>query len=195
VAEFPSLPLFTDSLIADTGHLTNEEFGAYMRLMVLTWRNPGCRIPNDDMWVMRRVGCNQSDYNRLYKPLLDEFFKTTGNWLFQKRLKKEFSHIKKYRKRQSDNAKLRWNKEKEPSHRNAQSGNAPNPTQPIVKKEEAKASLKEKITLEKLSTEHIEKWLAKKRQEGKYVFHDEKSIFSHKRRCIGYFILARMFYF
>jgi hypothetical protein len=44
LAEFPALPLFTDAILADTAHLSHEEFGAYMRILILMWRTPECRI-------------------------------------------------------------------------------------------------------------------------------------------------------
>ena len=63
MAEFPALPLFTDAVIADCNHLTDEEFGAYMRILIVMWRSPGCKIPFADAWLMRRMGGDASKYN------------------------------------------------------------------------------------------------------------------------------------
>lgn len=60
MAEFPALPLWTDALLADTSHLTDEDFGRYIRLLILMWRTPGCKIPNDLAWISRKL-CNTSE--------------------------------------------------------------------------------------------------------------------------------------
>src|SRR5574343_1632377 len=125
MAEFPALPLFTDALLADTEHLENEEFGAYIRLLILIWRNANCQIPADPSWQMRRLRTNEQEYNRLYKPLVKEFLKTDGNYVTQKRLRKGREYLRGQRVKQSDNAKKRWNNKKGSS-----GGSAPHPTPP-----------------------------------------------------------------
>jgi uncharacterized protein YdaU (DUF1376 family) len=133
VAEFPALPLFTDALLADTGHLTEEEFGAYMRLLILEWRTAGCKLPADAAWHMRRLGCDESKYKRLFEPLLGEFFGRDGNFIYQKRLLKEFTYLRNQSQNQSARAKARWNKKKTSCRSDAASGNAPHPTPPLDK--------------------------------------------------------------
>jgi len=127
MAEFPSLHLFTDAFLADAGHLTDEELGRYMRLLILTWRTPKCRLPNDDEWIARKLSRTVSDFDKSFKPLIKEFFKTSGNWVFQKRLTEEFSYRKKHSKLQSERAKSRYNKDKHNCRGNATNGIAPQP--------------------------------------------------------------------
>lgn len=115
MAEFPSLPLFTDALIADTNHLSHEEFGLYMRVLILMWRTPGCRIPNDKNWIEKRLayaaaGPLFSNYNKI-EETLSEFCQCDGNWWTQKRLSKEYEYVKNQRVSQSEKAKKRWNSE------------------------------------------------------------------------------------
>lgn len=131
MAEFPALPLFTDALVADTDHLSDEEFGAYIRMLIMIWRNANCRIPADAVWLMRRLKVNEEKYNRLYKPLIAEFFTSTGNYISQKRLLKEFEYLRAARQKHSAAGKARWNKKKEPLN-----STAPHPT-PTPKKEDA----------------------------------------------------------
>lgn len=119
MSAFPSLPLFTDAWVADTKHLSRLERGTYHDLIVLMWRSPECRVPNDDEWLSRRMGMTLDEVKNELRPIIAEFMQTDGNWLFQKRLRKEFDWCKKNSRQRSDAAKSRWSKEKTPSKRNA----------------------------------------------------------------------------
>ena len=112
MAEFAALPIFTDSLIADTTHLDHEEFGIYMRLLFLAWRTPDCCLPNDEKWIERKL--NRTPYEDI-KPILEEFFTINkkGVWN-QKRLTKEYSYVKKKRISNKKAAKKRWNSRPKP---------------------------------------------------------------------------------
>lgn len=128
MAEFPALPLWTDALLADAGHLSDAAFGCYLRVLILMWRTPGCRVPNDLEWITERLPL--SDKVLIHKMIAD-FCQKDGNWVTQKRLLKEFNYQKKVRQNQSVRAKARWNKEKDPYHKYAArhtSGNAPSPS-------------------------------------------------------------------
>ncbi len=138
MAEFPALPLFTDAILADTGHLNDEEFGRYVRILIIMWRSPGCKIPNDKNWIAKRLRVDSLRFDATAMPLLVEFCQNDGNWWTQKRLQKEYLYVKKLSEKQSENAKSRWQKEKTPSRRKSlaskrhssgiASGNAPTPT-------------------------------------------------------------------
>src|SRR5260370_7090466 len=41
MAELPFFPVATDALIADTVHMSAEEFGAYVRILCAMWRSRG----------------------------------------------------------------------------------------------------------------------------------------------------------
>lgn len=137
MAEFAALPLFTDSWIADTAHLTRIERGLYFDLIVLMWRTPECRVPNDMAWLMRRLQCAENERETL-SMIIEEFTVGDGNFRWQKRLKKEFDYVRKNSKKQSVAAKSRWNKDKKHATAYAEampeqeswhgSGNAPTPT-------------------------------------------------------------------
>lgn len=127
MAEFAALPLFTDSLLADTGHLTDEEFGRYIRLLIITWRSPECRIPADPNWISKRLRLDPMQYPTEIKPLIDEFYAFEGGWYMQKRLTKEFLHVRKKSKKNRAAAKSRWKKEKDTCERISER-NAPTPT-------------------------------------------------------------------
>ena len=119
MAKFPHLPLWTDAYMADTLHLTHEEHGLYLMLLMTIWRSPDCKIPNDLEWVKRRLRATDQQMENLVKNLLDEFFTTTGNHITQKRLKEEYEYVRKKAKKNSVSAKSRWQKEKQVCERSA----------------------------------------------------------------------------
>lgn len=113
MADFPALPLWTDAYLADTGHLTDQEHGIYLRLLMLMWRNPGCRLPNDDKWLARRFTSVEYVQEHV-RPLIEEFCSNDGNWITQKRLRREFEFCTSSSRKQRARAKSRWKKEKNP---------------------------------------------------------------------------------
>ncbi|MCJ9428668.1 YdaU family protein [Kordiimonas marina] len=85
MAEFPALPLFTDAYLADTRHLTAEEHGAYLLLLMCAWRTRGCRLRDDDRTLARLVGVTAARWRKL-RPVLMDFFTTEGGYWQQKKL-------------------------------------------------------------------------------------------------------------
>ena len=146
MAKFPAFPLWTDAYLGDTSHLTVLEHGVYLMLLIHLWRAPKQRVPNDDIWLARRLRMTPEEVASVLRPLLEEFCQSDGNWITQKRLSTEFSYLNKRRRAQSVRAKSRWDNDKNNSaastrHRsgNAASGNAlstPTPT-PLDKEEES----------------------------------------------------------
>lgn len=69
----PYFPMYPTDFEAKTSHLTLEEDGAYNRLMRLMWMTPGCSLPNDDRWIMRRMRVDQDTFDRVVRTIIDEF--------------------------------------------------------------------------------------------------------------------------
>lgn len=94
MSAFPSLPLFTDAFLADTGHLNAQETGAYLLLLMVAWRAPDCRLPDDDARLCRWARVDPRTWGRI-KPKVMEFWRLAdGHWT-QKRLTKERDHVSK----------------------------------------------------------------------------------------------------
>jgi uncharacterized protein YdaU (DUF1376 family) len=139
MSAFPHLPLFTDAWVADTKHLSRLERGTYFDLLVLMWRVPNCRVPNDDAWLGKRLSMTASEVASELRPIIAEFCQVDGNWIIQKRLKREWEWCLRNSKKRSDAAKSRWEKEKGGSKRSTAQGaecNAPSLSDPIEKKED-----------------------------------------------------------
>lgn len=85
MAEFPALPLFTDAYLADTRHLSTEEHGAYLLLLMCAWRTRGCALRDDDRFLARIVGVSAQRWRRI-KPVMREFFDVSDGVWRQKKL-------------------------------------------------------------------------------------------------------------
>lgn len=89
----PYFPLYVVDYEADTTHLSMEEDGCYMRLLRLCWRTPGCSIPNDPAWIMRRLRVDADTYDRVVSVVISEFFKVEKGRVFSPRLSQEHETI------------------------------------------------------------------------------------------------------
>jgi uncharacterized protein YdaU (DUF1376 family) len=105
MADFPSLPLFTDAFIADTGHLNATETGAYIALLMAAWRTPDCSLPNDDVRLARMARCDARTWRKI-KAVVLAFWTIDGTQLRQKRLtrEREFCHTSRKNKQKGADA-------------------------------------------------------------------------------------------
>ena len=96
MADFPYLPLWTDAYLADTQHLTNEEHGVYLRLLMVAWRSPDCSLPNDDKRLRTIVSMSADEWASIRDEIMG-FFTVDGDQIYQKRLVQE-RHIREARR-------------------------------------------------------------------------------------------------
>lgn len=78
------MQLYVADYLGDTRHLTTEQHGAYLLLLMSMWRADG-RLPNDDKKLSRIAGCTPSRWARIKGDVL-AFFETDGDSLANKRL-------------------------------------------------------------------------------------------------------------
>lgn len=96
MAQFPILPIWTDAYIADTQHLTNEEHGVYLRLLMFAWRTAECALPDDDRRLALMVGVTAKKWATL-KPVVMRFWTLSeGGWT-QKKLTAEREKVERTR--------------------------------------------------------------------------------------------------
>lgn len=86
MADFPALPLWTDALLGDTLHLSAEEFGAYLLLLIVSWRTPTCTLPDDDDDLARYCRVSKRRWQQRLRPRLEPFFTINAQTWKQKRL-------------------------------------------------------------------------------------------------------------
>lgn len=144
MAEFPALPLFTDAYLADTAHLTNEEHGAYLRLLMFAWRSPDCSLPDDDKRLAIMVGVSPKKWQTLRAVISTFWTIENGRWM-QKRLTRERDFVTRQSEKGRDAAAARWRgkslKLQDTGDASASAGHMPEPCQtdaptPTYKKEE-----------------------------------------------------------
>jgi uncharacterized protein YdaU (DUF1376 family) len=107
MAEFPALPLWTDAYLGDTMHLTLEEHGAYLKLLIIAWRSPDCALPNDDARLARMLGITPKKWATI-KPGIAAFFTIDKTHWTQKKLTKTRRAVADSSSKQSSRAKARW---------------------------------------------------------------------------------------
>jgi uncharacterized protein YdaU (DUF1376 family) len=103
MSKLPSMPFMVDTYLADTTHLTLEEHGAYLLLLMAMWRRNG-QIPDDDRDNARMLGLTPRAWLRL-KPRLMPFLQSYGGFLTQKRLQEQWNFAQENRARQSEKGK------------------------------------------------------------------------------------------
>lgn len=84
----PAIPLFGDAYLADTRHLSLEEHGAYLQLLMIAWRSPQCALPDDDKRLSMMLGVTPKKWARL-KPVVMAFWTLGDDGWQQARLLKE----------------------------------------------------------------------------------------------------------
>lgn len=99
MAEFPALPLFTDAYLGDTTHLNTFEHGAYLLLLIVSWRSPGCCLPDDDALLARYTRMTRDKWRKI-RPTLAPFFTIDEGFWHQARLQNELQHLQSRRKQQ-----------------------------------------------------------------------------------------------
>lgn len=104
MSAYPSLPLFTDAFIADTSHLSAQETGAYLLLLMVAWRSPDCRLPDDDARLARYARVDRRTWLRIKGTVLEFWTLADGFWT-QKRLSKERVIVSKRAEAARENGK------------------------------------------------------------------------------------------
>ena len=140
----PAIPLFGDAYLADTHHLTLEEHGAYLKLLMIAWRTEGCALPADDMRLAKMVGVTKAKWGKL-KPVVMAFWSLADGQWTQRRLTKERAFVDKKREANRAAAETRWKPQPIENARDEacdriSERNAPPPPPPQVTEEEVEAA-------------------------------------------------------
>jgi uncharacterized protein YdaU (DUF1376 family) len=107
MSRFPSMPLFAGDMLADTEHLTNEEFAVYHRLLYAMWRRNGW-VPDDDVDLARICHVGTRAWHRLKPRMMQFLVRNEAGELSQKKLLKVRKFVEQKRTAQSKIARKRW---------------------------------------------------------------------------------------
>lgn len=80
----PFMQLYVADYLGDTRHLTTEQHGAYLLLLMTMWRADG-RLPNDDKKLARIASCPPSRWAKIKDEVM-EFFVIEGDEITNQRL-------------------------------------------------------------------------------------------------------------
>lgn len=117
MAEFPAMMLWTDAYLADTGHLTAIEHGAYLLLLMAMWRNDGW-LPNDDKKLARYARLTPGQWQRI-KSTIFAFMQVSSDRITQSRLTDELAAVRQVKKSRQTGAQAKWLKYNKARHASA----------------------------------------------------------------------------
>jgi uncharacterized protein YdaU (DUF1376 family) len=103
----PAIPLFGDAYLADTRHLSLEEHGAYLQLLMIAWRALDCSLPDDDARLSRMLGITGRKWSKIKPTVMGFWTVKNGRWT-QKRLSKERQWVAKKSEQNRDAINSRW---------------------------------------------------------------------------------------
>lgn len=89
----PYMPLYVADYVGDTQHLSTEQHGAYLLLLMALWRAGG-RLPNDQVKIARIVRLSPSKWSRIADDVM-AFFTADEDGITQKRLAAEIEKASK----------------------------------------------------------------------------------------------------
>lgn len=101
MSKAPSMPMYWDSYLADTTHLTTEEHGAYLLLLAAMWRRDGS-VPNDDRDNARILGLTKGKWRKI-KERLAPFLTITDDEITQEKLQKTWKNTQEKIKKNREN--------------------------------------------------------------------------------------------
>lgn len=102
------LPLFTGDYKRDTEHLTTEEHGAYLLLLMALW-DQGGRIKADPKYLARIARVSLRRWPKFWAELKD-FFYEEGGQIGHRRIDKETAKVHEISEKRSRAASKKWTK-------------------------------------------------------------------------------------
>jgi uncharacterized protein YdaU (DUF1376 family) len=110
-----AMPIFGDSYLADTTHLTTEEHGAYFLLLLAAWRQPDCALPLDERVLARIAGVSLRKWKSGLGETVLAFWTVDARAgrVFQRRQRREMEFVTGRRDAARAAAEERWSRENE----------------------------------------------------------------------------------
>ena len=104
------MPLYIGDYMGDTAHLSTEQHGAYLLLLMHQWRRGS--IPTDEASLAQITRSTPARWRNRIAPVVMAFFTMVDGALVQRRLLDEMEKAKKKSQEAAQSAASRWNKNK-----------------------------------------------------------------------------------
>lgn len=104
------MPLYITDYLGDTMHLSTEQHGAYMLLLMTAWKRDGS-LPDDDIQLRQITRLSDKSW-ALTGPILRVFFVAKNGELRHNRIDAEIATFKQLKKQRSDAGKASASKRK-----------------------------------------------------------------------------------
>ncbi len=104
------MPLYIGDYLGDTMHLTTQQHGAYMLLLMHYWR--AGPLPDDDQALSGIARLDRATWKRAVAPVIRPFFRAAGGLLHQKRMDTERAGAQAIIEKRRKAANTRWADEK-----------------------------------------------------------------------------------
>lgn len=105
------IPLFPDSYHKDTTHLTTEEHGAYLLLLMAAWGQDDCSLPHDERRLAALAKLQVAQWRKI-APTILEFWTIENGRIYQRRLRHEWQYVQSKRTKRKAAADARWSSER-----------------------------------------------------------------------------------
>jgi uncharacterized protein YdaU (DUF1376 family) len=91
MAAIPYMPLYVSDYLADAGHLSTFEHGAYLLLIMNYWQRGG-PLPNDEKQLARIARVTMPQWRKI-APTITRFFVSQGDFFVHQRIDRELSRV------------------------------------------------------------------------------------------------------
>lgn len=113
MAELPILPIKTDALLADTTHMSAEEFGVYCRILFVMWRH-GAKLKDDDGEMAIIGGITLKRWLTIKEKVMRPMT-IAGGLVSQGRLTDTWLNVQELRKKRALASDVRWKSKRHPN--------------------------------------------------------------------------------
>lgn len=114
MAKSPAFSYYPRDILADTLHLTTEQFGAYSKLLAVAWLgvegSPQGYLPADEDHLPKLAGLTAARWRKIGAPVLALFKRDDSGRLFHKRLLAEIDRQQQRSESARGSARRRWEK-------------------------------------------------------------------------------------
>ncbi|MBN66665.1 MAG: hypothetical protein CMM94_03755 [Rickettsiales bacterium] len=135
MSKAPIMPFYTDAYLADTHHLSTEAHGAYLLMLLYSWRHNGIPLPDDDTQLARIARLTPRKWHSM-RPLLRPFYTLEDGHWHQAKLARTWAEVMAKREAASRNGKrgnaVRRQKAKQLNLGDTAAANASHPPTPSI---------------------------------------------------------------